>query len=387
MRRNCLDKWEIVYYVMYNDTYSDGGEKMATIKDVAKRAGLSTTLVSRYLNGQKGVSPASREKITAAIRELNYRPNGIARSLVRQETQSIGIVLDNICAPFMAPLITGLQRGAEEFDTENKYNVIFCSSDGDMEKKKRHIQFLTQGRVDGIIIYGSLTTDDELIRQLADTSFPFLLIENDIYGVEANKVVIDNVGGAYRATRYLIEHGYRRIAHIAGNMNLKITSDRLNGYIRALQDSQIPVDQNLILYPDFRSIRMKETGTGRQADMIYLEAGYREMKKLLEREELPEAVFFATDISAFGAMKAMEEAGLKVPEDIGMVGFDDEMPGDYGCVSQQITTMRQPLYEAGYLGIKNLIRSVKDPEHKKERVVLQTELIERKSCKFKKTDI
>ena len=354
---------------------------MATIKDVAKRAGLSTTLVSRYLNGQKGVSPASKEKIVEAIRELNYRPNGIARSLVRQETQSIGIVLDNICAPFVAPLITGLQRGAEEFDPENKYNVIFCSSDGDMEKKRRHIQFLTQGRVDGIIIYGSLTSDDELIRQLAATSFPFLLIENDMYGVDANKVAIDNVGGAYRATRYLIEKGYRKIGHIAGDMNLKITSDRLNGYIRALQDFGIPVEQKLIRYPDFTALKTDKKESGRDADKIFLEAGYVEMKKLIEEQRIPEAMFFATDISAFGAMKAMEEAGLKVPDDMGIVGFDDENPGDYGCVCQRVTTMRQPLFEAGYLGIKNLIRSVKDPGQAKERIVLETELVERESCR------
>jgi len=126
---------------------------MATIKDVAELAGLSVTMVSRYLNNLKGVSKESQEKITAAIRELNYRPNGIARSLVLQKTHTIGIVVDDLCSPFIFELIEGLESGAEDFDREEKYNVIFCNSNGDVQRKQRHIRFLTQGRVDGIVIY------------------------------------------------------------------------------------------------------------------------------------------------------------------------------------------------------------------------------------------
>lgn len=355
---------------------------MATIKDVAERAGLSTTLVSRFLNGRSGVSPDSKRKIEAAIKELNYRPNGIARSLVLQKTQSIGIVLDNLGAPFAARLIAGLEQGAEDFDKENQYNVLFCSSNGDLQKKKRHVHYLTQGRVDGIIIYGSLTSDDTIIRELAETTFPFLLIENDMNNVDVDKVIIDNAEGAYRATEHLIKQGHRRIAHMAGNMNLKITLERMNGYIRALQDYHIPVRSELILHPTFETAeRHLPQDRNSRGDRSYYVAGYKEMKKMIAGGDLPDAIFFASDISAFGAIQAMEEAGIRVPDDISVVGFDDENPADYECDCKPITTMRQPLYDLGYTGIKRLIAGIHDPELPKEKIVLKATLIVRDSCR------
>lgn len=355
---------------------------MSTIKDVAQRAGLSATLVSRYLNGKKGLSATSREKIEEAIRELNYRPNGIARSLATQKTHSIGIVVDNICAPFVAPLISGLEAGAAQFDVDNKYNILYCSSNGDLQKKQRHVHYLTQGRVDGLVIYGSLKSEDTIVEQLARSTFPFCLIENDMVNVEANKVVIDNTGGAYRATKHLIDLGYRKIAHMAGNMNLKITLDRMNGYVRALQDNQIAVDSDLIIHPDFSTAakRAAERTLETRGDRTYFEAGYLETKKLITAGSLPEAIFFATDISAFGAIAALVEASIRVPEDISVVGFDDEHPADYLSTCGPITTMKQPLTEAGSVAIKNLIRHINDPGLPKERIVLDTELIVRSSA-------
>ena len=352
---------------------------MATIKDVAEHAGLSVTLVSRYLNKQKGVSPASQEKIKAAIADLNYRPNGIARSLVLQKTHSIGIVLNYLCAPFVSRLVAGFEQGIEEFNKEG-YNVLYCSSNGDLQKKQQQVHFLTQGRVDGIIIYGSLASDDTIIQQLAASDFPFLLIENDIKNIDANKVLIDNVNGAYKATEHLILQGYRRIAHMTGNMNLKITLDRMNGYILALQNYQIPVDENLILHPDFSNISTSISSFYLRGDRTYYDAGYIEMKKYLASgEALPEAIFFATDISAFGAMQALEEAGLRVPEDIAIMGFDDEFPSDYGSNCKPISTVHQPLQEAGYIGVKTLIHNLQQPELEKEKLILNTELIIRNS--------
>ncbi len=358
---------------------------MATIKDVAGKSGLSKTLVSRYLNNQKGVSPQSREKIIAAIKELNYRPNGLARSLVLQKTQTIGIVLDNLCSPFISNLISGLESGAEDFDKENKYNVIFCSSNGDMQKKQRHVQFLTQGRVDGIVIYGSLVTDDSIIKELASSTFPFILIENDVE-LDVNKVVIDNVDGAYRATEYLIQLGHKRIVHFAGNMNLKITLDRLNGYVRAMQDHLLPIDKDMIIYPDFSAIAEEEANDTEKniwSNKTFYNAGYKEMHSLLSKNKCPDAVFFATDISAFGAIKAINEAGLSVPEDISVMGFDDARPQDYDCDCRPISTMRQPLKEAGYTGIKELIKTIQTPDKPHERTVLKTGLVIRDSCRKK----
>lgn len=352
---------------------------MATIKDVAQHAGLSKTLVSRFINNQKGVSPESQQKIVLAIKELNYRPNGLARSLVLQKTHTIGIVVDDLCATFIFRLIEGLEHGAEEFDKDDKYNVIFCNSNGDIARKERHINFLTQGRVDGIVIYGSLVHDDSLIQQLAQVNYPFILIENDIEGVDVNKVVIDNIGGAFMATEHLIKLGHRRIAHIGGNMNLKITLDRMNGYVRALQKHNIPVDQSLIIFPDFSDVDEWKKRDESMSQFLFFDRGYVEMKKLIDKGQVPEAIFFATDLSAFGAVKALQEAGLSVPEDVSIIGFDDEVSaaGSFHCMP--VSTVRQPLKQAGYLGIQKLISSINHPHAAKERLLLKTELVIRES--------
>jgi DNA-binding LacI/PurR family transcriptional regulator len=365
-----------------------GGQIMATIKDVAVRAGLSITLVSRTLNNRKGVKPESRAKILQAMRDLNYVPNGLARSLVLQKTNTIGIVLDILFSPFVGKLIEGLEKGAADFDKENVYNVMYCNSNGDIQKKQRHLSFLTQGRVDGILIYGSLVSDDEIIMNLSQSGFPFILIENDLDGVDINKVVIDNVDGAYQATQHLIKLGHRRIAHVTGNINLKITLDRLNGYMRALQDAQIPIDPSLIVYPDFN--RPLEGESSSEAHDVwstntFFKCGYDSIKKLVNQADRPDAVFFATDISAFGAMKALGEMGLSVPDYISIIGFDDERPSDFDCYFEPISTVRQPLEQAGYTGIKQMIHSLLHPDAPKERIVLKTELVIRNSCKAKKT--
>jgi LacI family transcriptional regulator len=155
----------------------------------------------------------------------------------------------------------------------------------------------------------------------------------------------------------------------------------MNGYILALQNYQIPVEEDLILHPDFSKVNIvKPKNLYIRGDSTYYDVGYEEMKKLIvSNKPLPEAIFFATDICAFGAMKAMEEAGLRVPEDIAFMGFDDEYPSDYGCDCKQISSMHQPLKEAGYYGIKTLIHNLENPELEKEKIVLKTQLIIRDS--------
>jgi LacI family transcriptional regulator len=351
---------------------------MATIKDVARRAGLSKTLVSRYLNGVRGVSPESRERIRAAIDELNYRPSGIARSLASQKTHTIGVVVDDLRSPFLFELIAGLERGAEEFDREEKYNVVFCNSNGDIQRKQRHINFLTQGRVDGVIIYGSFVRDDPLIGRLAADGFPFLLIENDLADVDASRIVFDNLGGARRAVEHLIGLGHREIVHIGGSPELGITRDRLQGYLSALQAHGLPVRDELILFPDFLNAPDESPG-----QKLYFDRGYETMKKLLAGGPPPGAIFFATDLLAFGAIKALGEAGLRVPQDVSLVGFDDENPAFFDFVAPRITTVRVPLAEAGYRGIQTLLAGIERPGQPRERIVLETGLVLRDSTQRK----
>ncbi len=307
---------------------------------------------------------------------MNYRPSGIARSLVLQKTHTIGVVLDSLRSTFNFKLIAGLEKGAEEFDKENQYNIIYCGSNGDINQKQRHIEFLTQGRVDGLIIYGSMVSDDPLIANLAQTTFPFALIENDPYYIDTNKVGINNNVSALNATEYLIGLGHKRIAHIGGNRMFRIMSDRAWGYKEALKKHHLKINEELMVFPDFSKIPSESI----LDKSIYVDAGYQAMKQLLGLKEPPDAVFFATDILAFGAKKAVNEAGLSVPNDISFFGFDDEKPSEFGCNELPITTMRQPLYEAGYYGIKSLIACIQSNGTKKERIELQMEFVDRGTC-------
>ncbi len=348
---------------------------MSTIKDVARLAGVSKALVSRYLNGKTGVGEESRARIAQAICELNYTPNALARSLVTQRSYSVGVLMELIATEFSVPLLRGLELGAQEAPEGEKYTLIYTSSFGDVERKKRQLEYLTRGRVDGIIIYGSQVCNDELIIRLTDTGFPCVLIENDLGAANCDRIVIDNVGGAYAATEHLIQHGHKKIAHIAGNMNLKITVERMQGYINALQNHGIPVDRDLLAFPDFSALpENRRQPIGWQT--VFIEQGYEEMKRMLERGAVPDGVFFATDFSAFGAMRALEEAGLRVPEDVSFIGFDEEISMAAQMGFRPITSMRQPLEEAGYQGAQMCLRRLEHPDHPYRRMELKTTLID-----------
>jgi LacI family transcriptional regulator len=300
-----------------------------------------------------------------------------------QKTHVISIVLDNLCLPFIPRLFAGFEKGAEDFDKKDEYNLIYCGSNGSAAKKQRHINFLSQGRTDGIIIYGSLVSDDPIINNLKQSSLPLVLIENDLIGTDVNKILIDNEGGAYNATEYLIKLGHKKIAHIAGDINRKITTDRLNGYMHAMQANNIKIDPNLIIYPDydeFYGIKKRENANPN----IYYDIGYLKMKHLLSADRKPDAVFFATDILAFGAIEAIKEKGLSIPGDISLIGFDDERPGDFNCSFEPISTVRQPLERAAYEGIQIILENIENPDKKPETVILKTEMILRNSCAVKK---
>lgn len=336
---------------------------MATMQDVARKAGVSVTLVSRYLNNVKGVGPESKEKIKKAIAELNYRPNALARSLVRKKTGTIGVITDQLCTPFIFDLIRGLEAGAASWESKDEYRCIFCNADNNSGKKLSYIQFLTEGLADGVVIYGSGHSDDDLIRQLAETNFPFVLIENDYRQTEVNKVLVDNFNGAYQATQSLIAAGHRRIAHFAGELNIKVSLDRLNGFVSAMQDHGIPIEKELILNANFTE-----------------ESGYEQMKALLDKGVCPDAIFFAADLTAFGAMKALSEQGIDIPGDISIFGFDDERPVSQEHNYPLINTVKQPLFQMGTEGIRLLLSQIENPQKEVETLTFDTELVIRNSC-------
>jgi len=299
-----------------------------TIKDVAKLANVSISTVSRVMNNAKNVNPELRKRVLEAIKELGYTPNNAARSLAKRTANVIGVVVNNLHDPFFHKLIYGFECGAAETD----YSVIFCSTlGGDSSSKERYVRYLASGVADGIILYGSYLSDEHIIEWLVETGTKFILIENYIESLKTNCLLIDNIGGARTAVDYLFENGHRLIAHICGNPNKKVSIDRLNGYINSMHKHALDVKPDYIQYTtsDYRS-------------------GYDRMKTLLSLgKDRPTAVFCSDDAIASYAVRAVIDSGLRVPQDISIMGFDNQdlLPDNYR--GPGLTTMAQPLFDIG----------------------------------------
>lgn len=335
------------------------GWMMATIHEIAKIAGVSSALVSRVLNDKPGVSPENRRKILAVIKETRYVPNALARSLVRQSTQVIGVVMDDLCEKYFFDLIKGLQDMGEE----QGYNVVFCSGRSRMDIKLRYVDYFTEGRADGLIAFGSRIEDAVLIRHILKRSPHFVLIEGDVPGASINRVSLNNTGGAYRATMHLIEKGYRHICHFTGDMNYNVSKERLAGFQSAMQDAGLSIDEDTVIYADF------------EEDLACLK-----MTELIRAGKAPEACFAGADRTAYGVMRAALNHGLKLPEDLAVIGFDDEPPDSKDLLFPGLTTLRQPLYEMGQTAVRLLVRSMQNTDAAPQTVVFEPEMILRDTC-------
>ncbi len=333
---------------------------MPTISEIAQKANVSRTLVSRVLNNKSGVSPENRERILAVIQECNYVPNALARSLVMQKTQTIGVVMDDLCDNFFFDLISGLQDSGELLG----YNVLFCSGRSNMDIKLKYVDYFAHGRTDGVIAYGSNLVDDQLFRNFVVKTPNFVLIEGDLPNTKINNVLLNNFSGAYRATEHLIKMGYHKIIHLTGDMNYKVSLDRLNGFVKAMRDYSIPIEQDTIVYADF------------DEDMAH-----EQMNKRILAGNIPNACFAGADKTAFGAIRAMYEHNLTTPGDIAIIGFDGDEPDSRDILFPQLTTMRQPLYDMGFEGMKLLIHIIENPTAEPQTKMFEPEFIIRDTCK------
>jgi len=343
-------------------TITDASERqrMATISDIARQANVSRTLVSRVLNNKPGVSPENRQKILEIIRENNYVPNGLAKSLVLQKTNTIGVVMSELCNDFFFDLIAGLQDGAEA----QNYNILFCSGRKDMAAKLRYVDYFNEGRADGIIAYGSCFDDEELFRCVAEKSANSVLIESSLSDCHTDKILLDNFRGAYTATEHLIRQGRKNIIHVTCDMNYDVGLERLNGFVQAMHDYRMPLGPDSILYADhFENI------------------AYLQMKKRLAEGQPPDACFAGADKPAFGVLRAAVEAGLSVPEDLAVIGFDDDTPESKDMLFPALSTMRQPLYQMGKTGVALLIDKIEHPGREPVVRTFDAELILRETCR------
>lgn len=325
-----------------------------TLKEIAKLAGVSRSTVSRVVNNHPKVSAEVRQRVMKIIAETGYQPDPAARSLVMQRSGIIGLVIPLAAQslfpdPYYPLLIQGIARACNA----NDYTLslfLFHTAD---EEQKLYPRVLRNRLVDGVIVTGS-QIDDPLLPKLIENKVPFVMVGRPANRPEVSFVDVDNVAGAYSAVSYLARLGYERIATITGPLNTTVSLDRRQGYIDAL-NGRTP----LIAEGDFTE-----------------ESGYFAMQQLLPYK--PEAVFAASDTMAFGALRALREAGLSVPNDVALVGFDDLHAAAFS--DPPLTTVRQPILRAGIEAVEILVDILKNGPEPARHVILTTELIIRSSC-------
>lgn len=327
---------------------------MATIKDVAKRAGVAVSTASYALNGVKKVSEATLEKVMQAAEDLNYQKNGFASDLKRTKTNTIALILRDLSGPFYSELI----RGIQEVTTSNGYDLIACSALGGDESTAT--KFLKEKRVDGAIVLAHNISDD-LIGSSVNGDFPVVVLDRHMDHEDILHVEVNNHQGGVLATEHLIEKGHKSIGFISGPKNTHDSELRYNGYREALEKHGLP----------FHS-RFKITGDFTRG------SGYRSTKMLIAQQNLPDAIFYANDEMAIGGLKAFSENGIRVPEDISVIGFDDIQLAEY--VNPPLTTIRQPKYEVGALSAHMIFQMLSGEEVEKH-YSLVTELVERESVR------
>jgi LacI family transcriptional regulator len=333
-------------------------EPQVTIRDVAKLAGVSPITVSRVVNNLPGVSLATRERVNKAIDELNYVPNAMAKGLRSQQSRTIALVLTDITNSFW----TTVARGVEDTTAIKGYNVIFCNTDEDREKEAKYLNILLQRRVDGIIIAPS-SNDKDYLLSLKRHNVPCVLVDRRVNGFNADVVRSDSREGARLLTQHLIDLGHRRIALLAGPSRVFTSRERLAGYIETLQKNNIPVDDGLIKEGMFEEV-----------------GGFQYAKEILECEPRPTAIFAANLSIAIGALQALREAGVRVPEDIGLVCFDD-LP-QVSVIYPFLTVWAQRPYAMGVAAAELLVDRMtsKSRRHKIREIIIDADLIIRKSC-------
>lgn len=329
---------------------------MATIRDVAQLAGVSTATVSHVLNNTRSVSEAAKDRVFAAMEQLNYHPNAVARSLRVSETLTIGLIVPDVEIPFFARVARCIEAAANEVG----YNVILCNSGWSLAQELRYLDNLLARRVDGLICI-SLSMTSEHVAPLLKRHTPVVWFEQTRSGRGFDAVVIDNMKGAYQATTHLIEQGHRRIGCILGLPNSQLTIDRLAGYRRALKDAGVPFDKTLLRQGDYTA-----------------PTGLAAAHQLLELPEPPTAIFAYNDLMALGAIQAINERGLRVPDNVAMIGFDGIALTEHTC--PPLSTVEQPIPEMSRLALTMLLDRINDRAPSESRtVVVEPRLICRAS--------
>jgi LacI family transcriptional regulator len=329
-----------------------------TIRDVAQRAGVSSMTVSRVINESTRVSPETRSRVERAISELGYVPSRLARGLSAQRTGTVAVIVPDVANPFFTLLV----RGAEEVARRAGYRAILCDTRADLAVEREVIEEMIAHRVEGIAIAPVSDRSRDQLRRLVKFGIPFVLVDRTVPGIDADAVLGDSGDGAERLVQHLIALGHRRIGLIVESDEVSTARDRRRGYEAAHRAAGLVLDPALVV----------ETS-------VDPDGGFDGMRRLLELEERPTAVFTVNNLVALGSIEAVRAAGLDVPEDVALVCFDDI---EYASrLYPFLTVMEQPAETFGTLGAQLLLERIQRRAPERARVVvLPAEFVVRRSC-------
>ncbi|MGP3592420.1 ribose operon transcriptional repressor RbsR [Vagococcus sp. WN89Y] len=327
------------------------------MKDVARLAGVSTSTVSHVINKDRFVSDAIREKVEAAIASLNYAPSALARSLKIKQTRTIGMLISASTNPFYTEIVRGVERSC----FERGYSLVLCNTEGDEQRMNRNLETLMQKRVDGLLLLCTETHPPSKEIMQRYPSIPTVMMDWEPFDGDSDLIQDNSLLGGDMATQYLLNKGHTRVACITGPLDKSPARLRLEGYRAAMARSGLIIREGDEIESDF------EFG-----------GGFAAMQKLLAMRERPQAVFIGNDAMAVGAYQALYQAGLAIPQDMAIIGYDDIELARY--MTPPLTTIHQPKDELGELAIDVLIHRMAEPGLQQQRLQLTPVLIERGSA-------
>ncbi|WP_249962609.1 HTH-type transcriptional repressor PurR [Histophilus somni] len=331
---------------------------MATIKDVAKMAGVSTTTVSHVINKTRFVAKETEQQVLQAIKNLNYSPSAVARSLKVNTTKSIGMIVTTCETPYFAEII----HSVEEHCYRQGYSLFLCNTQNDPGKIKNHLDMLAKKRVDGLLVMCAEYTQNSLDLLAAFKDLPMVVMDWGPFNENTDLIQDNSFSGGYIATKYLIDNGHKDIAIISGELKKTTAVMRYQGFEKAMQEANLAINPNWIMEGFFEP-----------------EDGYECMNKILVQDKLPTAVFCCNDIMALGAISAIGEKGLKVPDDISIIGYDNIHASRF--FSPPLTTIHQSKSRLGVQAINLLFKRISEKGKEHEIIEIYPELVIRKSVK------
>ncbi|BCN25956.1 substrate-binding domain-containing protein [Vibrio alfacsensis] len=332
---------------------------MATMKDIAKLAGVSTSTVSHVINKTRFVSEEISERVNNAARELNYyAPSALARSLKVNRTKTFGMLVTTSTNPFFGEVVKGVERCCYQ----KGYSLILCNTEGDNERMRDSINTLLQKRVDGLILMCSSLEGEriEVFERYPD--IPVVVMDWGPMLFASDKIQDNSLRGGYLAAKYLIDCGHKEVGCITGPLIKHQAQMRYEGYKRAVVEAGLSFNANWIVESNFEC-----------------EGGYQAFKKMVERGPLPSSIFVSNDMMAMGVLNAANELGIEVPERLSIIGYDDIHIAKY--MSPSLTTIHQPKHSLGQAAVETLLRKLNEKTQETQVVQLEPTLVERKSVK------